>query len=567
MPEYRVTAPDGRQFKVTGDRPPSEAELSQLLAEYQPTSAASAQAPVQAPAQASEEVLPEFYEPRRETPVEQGVQPGGMSLMDLAGAPALTAAREAITQAGTLYAADEISGLTRALLRKARGDERPLGEMYREYTDQRREEVEQARQASPYAFGAAEVATGMTGGGAAPQRLFAEQTGRRLNVLRQAGRAGAESAAIGAAAGAGMSEAETFSDFLRDAGFGGAFGFTLGSISGAASARGQRRPAKVRSALEAADVTEKEIADEIARNPNLMPIDIVPQLREMAKEVPSRQLLRLTQQRLGSAKDTMQQRVQKLSEQVRPMYERVYSRRPRVNLKVWQDLNSRPDFKKAWRQAVIDAANEGVDVSSNFTMRLDYTQRALRTMADKKRKVSGVIKPGEKDNHRRVTRTRDLLLREMDKDTEYAEARKLYANEMSLQRAYEQGLDEFKNKTYYLDPDLPEAERLAYLAGRDEGRMLRTHNQLSTAYEKMRVPPSALRTALGSVGSAIAPGVGGIRTHSMGLRAASQAASDFSQPPIVQALLRRDLLPGVRTANTIWGVLPQTTPVLAGERD
>ncbi len=247
MPTYKVTAPDGRTVRLTGDSPPSEAELEQVFASLPAAESASE---------------------------ESGERFSGW---ESAGRGAL--------EGVTLGAVDEIYGGVSSLF----GDE-----TYEEARDRFREEQAAAREEDPWAFGLAEAASGFV----LPGFGAAKAAGTAAKALPRALRAGGVGAGYGAAAGAGYSEGENVGqvtgDVLRGAAVGGALGVGVERAARGLQ-RARHRYSKqgvegrlTRGLLEEDGLTPEDAAAMMRRDPDLRLGDLTSrgraELAEMARE-------------------------------------------------------------------------------------------------------------------------------------------------------------------------------------------------------------------------------------------------------------------------------------------
>jgi hypothetical protein len=86
MPTYRITAPDGRRFKVTGDSPPSEAELEDIFARMAPAprnATPARSAPVRPMASHGGSLAPAAAPPSSPLGRLGGFVPGGRAAVDV----------------------------------------------------------------------------------------------------------------------------------------------------------------------------------------------------------------------------------------------------------------------------------------------------------------------------------------------------------------------------------------------------------------------------------------------------------------------------------------------------
>lgn len=125
-------------------------------------------------------------------------------------------------QGASLGFADELTGGAEALWEKANGDPRAFGEMYKQFRDESRANFEAAQKANPGTYATGEIGAAI-GTAFIPGMAIAK--GARL------GQVALKSAAIGAGAGAGYSEAEDMAGVAKDAAVGGAIGGGLGAAS------------------------------------------------------------------------------------------------------------------------------------------------------------------------------------------------------------------------------------------------------------------------------------------------------------------------------------------------
>jgi hypothetical protein len=157
-------------------------------------------------------------------------------------------AYDAATAAGqglSLGFSDEIVGALGALAEKARGEDRPLGELYKEWRDIERKRIEESAQRSPTASLAGEIAGGLTGAVATGGASLLGSLGRTgvKEALKTGGktaaakalagkvaRTGIEGTVGGAAYGAGQAEemGDIPSEVLEGAKTGALFGTGLG---------------------------------------------------------------------------------------------------------------------------------------------------------------------------------------------------------------------------------------------------------------------------------------------------------------------------------------------------
>jgi hypothetical protein len=125
-------------------------------------------------------------------------------------------------QGGTLGFADEISGGAEALWNKAKGDPKAFGELYKQFRDESRSNFEAAERANPGTYKSAEIGTAI-GTAFVPGMALA----RGAKLAKVAGQA----AALGGAAGAGYSTADTAGGVAADAGMGAAVGGAIGGVA------------------------------------------------------------------------------------------------------------------------------------------------------------------------------------------------------------------------------------------------------------------------------------------------------------------------------------------------
>lgn len=150
---------------------------------------------------------------------------------------------------------------------------------YEQYRDDARGINAAAQEANPWTYGAAEIGTGLAGGLAGGARAAAGQAFKAA-VPRLAG----VGAAYGGVSGAGFSDADTAAGVAGDTALGAGVGAVLGTAlpgAGAAIGKGVQRlspkgraKAQMLKDLRASGLSDDELADELARNPNLNLTDL-----------------------------------------------------------------------------------------------------------------------------------------------------------------------------------------------------------------------------------------------------------------------------------------------------